>query len=149
MQAVLAAILGLISPILMFFVKDFLDGLYKKSETALLQEKQKLQIADFKTECLKAVKLVDLDFVLPLKEAGEWSEDRAAEAKSRAINEVRKHYLKEQQVELTMLFSVDAEGLMHLIGDTIEAAILINKNAGSINLQDEAGKLPEKFVLEK
>lgn len=145
MTAIIASILGILGPVLAYLVKKLIDNATAKGEAELNLEKKQQAVEMFKEQCLRAVKAVDFEFVLPLKAKGPLTPEQAKQAKDLAIANVQTHYGKEQLVELAMLFSVDAEGLIRLIGDTIEAAILINKRAGSISLAGEVDNMPEVF----
>lgn len=145
MTALIASILAILGPVFAYLVKKLIDNVTAKSQAELKEESKKQAIELFKEQCLRAVKSVDIHYALPLKEKGPLTSEQADEAKRLAIVEVKSHYNKEQLVDLAMLFSVDAEGLIRLIGDTIEAAILINKKADSIALTWETEKLPASF----
>lgn len=129
----------ILAPILVYLVKLWTDKATKKDKAEATKEKMASDIASFKEECLRAVKKVDLEYALAAKANGTFSPDKAL---SLAIEAVKAHYGPDALVDLAMLFAVDAEGLMAVIKDTIESAILLNKKAGSISLQDEPNQLP-------
>lgn len=145
MTAIIVSILGILGPVLAYLVKKLIDNAATKGQAELKQEKIAQAIADFKEQCLRAVKKVDFEFALPIKAKGPLTAEQAKQAKDLAIASVQTHYGKDQLVELAMLFSVDAEGLIRLIGETIEAAILINKQGNSVSLAGEVDNMPESF----
>lgn len=126
---IFAAILSILGPIFQYVLKRWLGKVEREDSEEQIEDSRKRAVAEFKEQCMRAVKKIDLEFVLPLKEKGEFSADKAELAKSLAIKAVKDHYGSEKMVDLAVLFSVDAEGLMKLIGETIEAAILLNKGA--------------------
>lgn len=143
METIIVTALTVLGPILAYIVKIYVDKISNKGKAELEKEKAKEDIGQFKEECLRAVKKVDLEYVLPLKEKGGFTPEAAKAAKELAIQAVKDHYGPERLVDLAMLFSVDAEGLMHLIGETIETAIINNRKAGSISLANEPAEMPE------
>jgi hypothetical protein len=140
MIGIITAVLGLLGPLATYFIKAFINNKVKQGNAELDEEKKRQTIEDFKVECLRAVKKIDLEYVLPLKMKGEFTADKAAEAKALAIEEAKKHLGSEKLLALALFFSENAEGMMKMIGDQIEQAIILNKKerAGSILLTNDS-----------
>ena len=134
MSALITTILGIFSPIFYYLVRSWADAYFKRSQSILDQEKLQQTIDDLKDHCMRAVKQVDMEFVLPLKKDNKWDDAGAEEARQRAIALVHKNYNVEQLVNLAMIFKTDAVGLDSLIVDTVEAQIVINKKANVLNI---------------
>jgi len=130
----ITTVLGIISPFLYYLIRSWADAYFKKNQDILDQEKLQATITDFKDHCMRAVKQVDMEFVLPLKKEAKWDDAGAEEARQKAIALVHTNYNVEQLVNLAMVFKTDAVGLDSLIVDTVEAQIVINKKADTLSI---------------
>lgn len=131
MSGIVSAILATLGPILTYLMKKLIDQLVKKDQIVLDNEKKLGKMNALKTEALRAVRFVDINFVQELKEKGEWKEELAKEAKMKAIAKLEDSYGPDGLTDLAMFFQTNSDGLTVLLDQAVEAAIFQNKNPES------------------
>lgn len=131
MGAVLTSILSVLGPVLSYLAKKLVDRLLlNQREDAKIQE-QKNKLERFKASAMHAVRQVDVEYVLPLKDQNKWNLETQEEAKRRALKNMEAEYGIAGITELCGFFNTNAEGVRNLMKSTIEAAIYDNRNPGT------------------
>lgn len=127
-------------PIVGYALQKFIESLTAGDTAKAAAQAIADRVQAFKDNSMRAVKEVDISFVQPLKDKGEFTPEAVEQAKSLAIDKLKSYYGTQGVVDLAMFFDTNAEGLNKLLDAMIEAAIYDNKfghsKAGSLSLSD-------------
>jgi len=133
----LPALLQILAPIIAILVTK----ITKKSEerSAKIEGNNKIlaQIESLRYEILTAVRLVDREYVHPLKISGTFGLKNMVEAKNMALAKIKIDLGTEGLVNLANLYQTDSLGVDAILATEVESAIFNikkDKKIGSISL---------------
>lgn len=133
---------GILGPIVTYAGKKIVDLLLSRDQAAtdlknLRDKREAVRIA-----ALRAVRQVEIEFVKPLKDKGEWSETHRNEAQVLALKYLNLAYGDKGLLDLTMFFNTNLDGLQAIFAQVIDSAVIENRQKpgqklGSIKLVND------------